>query len=347
VLMLGHGLLRAYRAWAPDDRAPAGPEGPALPAAPAARVGRVPSDPAPEPRPFVPQKARARQMLRVYAAAGVLAAAFVWSYFSVIVELVRDWSTDENFSHGFLIAPLALYFVWKRRSELRGLPVRPSAVGLLVIAASLALLVAGRLGVERFVTRISMLGVVGGTVVFLLGWDYLRVVRFPLAFLILMIPWPALIFNQIAFPLQIIASRLGEVLIRLWGIPVLREGNLITLANTQLEVAEACSGIRSLVSLVTLAVVYGYFKNDRTLVRVLLALAMIPIAVVVNGIRVAGTGVASHYYGAEVATAFFHTFSGWLLFVLATVLLTGVERAASRLLSDRRRARPRAAAGRG
>jgi exosortase len=163
-------------------------------------------------------------------------------------------------------------------------------------------------------------------VLFLLGWNHLRILFFPIAFLLLMVPIPAIIFNQIAFPLQLIASRFGEVVVRLFDIPVLREGNVITLANTQLEVAEACSGIRSLISLLTLGIVYGYFMDRRTWVRVIVALATVPVAIVANGLRVAGTGVAAHYYGPEAAQGFFHTFSGWIVFLAAFVMLFVVQR---------------------
>jgi exosortase len=138
-----------------------------------------------------------------------------------------------------------------------------------------------------------------------------------LTFLLLMIPIPAIIFNQVAFPLQLLASRFGEAALQACDIPVLREGNVIVLANTTLEVAEACSGIRSLVSLLTLGIVYGYFADRRSWMRIVIALATVPIAIVANGLRVAGTGIAAHYYGPEAAHGFFHTFSGWLVFAFA------------------------------
>ncbi len=165
-----------------------------------------------------------------------------------------------------------------------------------------------------------------GVVLFLAGTAHLRILTFPLAFLLLAIPIPAILFNQIAFPLQLIASRLGEGLVSSFGVPVLREGNVIVLASTTLEVAEACSGIRSLVSLLTLGIVFGYFADRRTSARVLLALSTIPLAIAANGIRVAGTGIAAHYLGPAAAEGFFHSFSGWLVFVTAFLMLVAVER---------------------
>jgi exosortase len=248
-------------------------------------------------------------------------AAFVLCYWTVIAKLVHDWAHDDNYSHGFLIGPLALYFVWERRARLAA--VRPQAnwFGLVVVVASLGMLIAGTLGAELFVSRVSIVFLIAGTVLFTAGVDALRILAFPIAFLFLMVPPPAIIFNQIAFPLQLLASRFGEATLQVLSIPVLREGNLITLANTTLEVAEACSGIRSLISLLTLGIVYGYFVDPRLSVRTIIALSAVPIAIVANGLRVAGTGVAAHYYGAEAAEGFFHTFSGWVVFIVAFVLM--------------------------
>jgi exosortase len=210
--------------------------------------------------------------------------------------------------------------------------LRPAWAGLLIVAGSLLVLTAGVLGAELFLSRVAMLGTLAGTIVFLLGWPHLKVLAFPLAFLLLMIPMPAIVFNQIAFPLQLIASSVGAQALSTWGIPVLREGNLIVLANTTLEVAEACSGIRSLISLLTLGILYGYFTDPRGSMRVGIALATVPVAVAANGLRVAGTGIAAHYYGAEAATGFFHTFSGWLVFVASFVMLFAIARVLSWLV---------------
>jgi len=264
--------------------------------------------------------------LGLWASIALSVAAFAFLYRAVIAKLVYDWINDGNYSHGFLIVPVAAYLVWERRKKLTATPIAPSIFGLVLLAGSLATLTAGILGAELFLSRVSMIGVVAGTVLFTTGWRYLRVLMFPLAFLLLMIPIPAIIFNEIAFPLQLLASRGAEVTLSTAHIPVLREGNIIVLANTTLEVAEACSGIRSLISLVTLAIIYGYFTDDRIWARVALTLAAVPVAVAANAARVAGTGVAAHYYGPEAAEGFFHTFSGWILFVVAFVMLFAIQK---------------------
>lgn len=267
-------------------------------------------------------------MNRLKIAAGVLVAAGVAVlYRDVIVKLVTAWSTDDNYSHGFFIVPLAAYFVWERRRELLDTPVRGSAVGLIVVAGSMLVLVAGVLGSELFLTRISLLGTLAGSVLFMLGWAHLRKLAFPLSFLVLMVPLPAIVFNQIAFPLQLLASRAGESVLNTANIPVLREGNVLILATTSLEVAEACSGIRSLVSLLTLGIVFGYFADPRIWVRTAIAASTIPVAIVSNGIRVAGTGIAAHHFGPSAAEGFFHEFSGWVVFIVAFGLMLGIQRA--------------------
>lgn len=260
------------------------------------------------------------------AALGLLAVSFVALYWHVIQKLVSDWATDDNYSHGFFIVPLAVYFAWRRRAALAALPVRPSWLGVPVMLGSIGVLLAGLLGAELFLSRISMIGVFVGAILFVLGWRHLGELAFPLAFLLLMIPLPAIVFNQVAFPLQLLASQAGELVLTTLRIPVLREGNVMILANTTLEVAEACSGIRSLVSLLTLGIVYGYFIDPRVTFRVLLAVATVPVAILMNALRVAGTGVAAHYYGVEAAEGFFHTFSGLLVFGAAFALLSAVAK---------------------
>jgi len=264
--------------------------------------------------------------VRRLATAAIVAVAFLLLYLHVVVKLVHDWATDDNYSHGFFIVPLAAYLAWERRDRLAALERRPSNVGLAVVIASLGVMVAGTIGAELFLTRISMIGVCGGAVLFLAGRQHFRVLLFPLLFLLLMVPIPAIVFTRIALPLQLLASRFGTTVMSAAGVPVLREGNVLVLSNTTLEVAEACSGIRSLISLLTLGIVLGYFTDRRSWARVTIALMTIPIAIVTNGLRVAGTGIAARYYGAAAAEGFFHSFSGWLLFIAALGLLTAVQR---------------------
>jgi exosortase len=257
----------------------------------------------------------------------ILAATFLLLYWPVMTDLVWNWSRDSNYSHAFLVLPVSAYLAWERRRELSSAERRPSMLGLVVICASLAALLVGTAGVEFFLMRISVIGVATGIVIFLAGWQWLRILLFPLAFTLLMIPIPPVLFYQIAFPLQLLSTRFGVAILDLARIPVLREGNVIALAHTTLEVTEACSGIRSLLSLFTLAVLYGYFTTPYRSARVAIAILSVPIAIVANGLRVAGTGLAAQYIGPAAATGFFHEFSGWTVFMTSCAMLIGVSTA--------------------
>jgi exosortase len=263
---------------------------------------------------------------RTGAAVAAVAVAILLLYWGTLSSLVRHWASDDDFSHGFFVIPIAAYFLWQRRDAFRRTSPQPSAFGAVLVAVSLLVFIAGRFGAELFLTRVSLIGVLAGTVLFLCGWQYLRIAAFPVAFLLLMIPLPAIIFNQITFPLQGVAARAGEAVIAAAGVPVLREGNILHVPGRALEVAEACSGIRSLTSLLMLAIVLGYFTERRTGGRVLIALAAVPIAILANAGRVAGTGLAAYWIGPAAADGFFHTFSGWLVFLVAFVGLLALQR---------------------
>ncbi len=249
-----------------------------------------------------------------------------WVYSSILWRLSLQWSHDPNFSHGFLVPLFSLFVLYQDRSRWQSLCPRPSWWGLAVLVLGLGVLVIGVLGSELFLSRSSLLLILAGLVILLLGWPFMRAVLFPWALLLLMIPIPNLIFNQITFPLQLLASNIASAVLPLLGVPVLREGNLIVLPAMALEVAEACSGIRSLLSLVTLAVIYGYFMETRAYVRVLLALCAIPIAVAANSFRIVGTGLLVQNWDPERALGFFHTFSGWVIFMASLVMLLAVHR---------------------
>jgi exosortase len=263
---------------------------------------------------------------RSVVASALVCLAILGVYLPVLSSLVRQWASDENYSHGFIIVPFALYFAWQKRRALAAAPVAPGIGGLAVVVASLFVLLAGLAGAELFLTRISLIGVIGGAIWFLWGRQHLRLLAFPVLLLVLMVPLPAIIFNQIAFPLQLLASRAGEAALTLGGVPVLREGNVLELATTKLEVAQACSGIRSLISLLTLGILLGKLSEQPLTLRILLAVLTVPVAIAANAARVAGTGFAANWIGPEAAEGFFHTFSGWLVFVAAFALLLATQR---------------------
>ena len=272
------------------------------------------------------------------AALALVSAALLAVYLPILTSLVRQWASDDNYSHGFVVVPFALLFAWRSRRALAAAEPRPSVLGAGLAAASIVVFLAGQLAAELFLMRVSLIGFLSGTILFLWGPRHLRELAFPLALLLLAIPLPALVLNQIAFPLQLLASRAGEAVVSAAGVPVLREGNILILPETRLEVVEACSGLRSLASLLTLALILGKLAEPRTWARVALAVFIIPAAILANAARVAGTGLAAAWVGPQAAEGFLHTFSGWLVFVVAFAALLGF----ARLL---RRVRPPAGPG--
>jgi exosortase len=252
----------------------------------------------------------------------LLAAVIGVLYADTLAKMVGQWWNDPNFSHGFFVPLFSLYVVWQSRERLRALKPRPALIaGLVVIAFSLATLVVGTLGAELFLCRVSFILLLGGLIVYFGGWKYFRALLFPWVCLFLMVPIPVLVFNAVTFPLQLLASKIATGMLSILGVPVLREGNVIRIPAMPLEVAEACSGIRSLVSLTTLAVIYGYFLESNISRRVLLLLAAIPIAVLANGLRITGTGLVAQYWDPAKAQGFFHEFSGWVIFLISLGML--------------------------
>ncbi len=263
-----------------------------------------------------------RSEYRVYGLIGlVLAAQVVWLYWPVLKALAVQWYDDPDYSHGFLVPLISAYFVWERREKLLALPVVPSLWGIGVLGFGLIMLLIGSVGVELYTQRTSLIMVLAGLVLLVLGREFLRVLVFPFVFLLFMVPLPAIVVNAVSFPLQMFAAKTAAFCLFNLGIPVLREGNVIMLASTTLEVAEACSGIRSLQALLALGTVYAYFTQTVMWKRWALVLLSIPIAIAANAFRVSGTGVLAHYFGIEAAEGFYHTFSGWLIFVVAFALL--------------------------
>jgi len=244
-----------------------------------------------------------------------------WVYLPVVSRLMAQWWHDPNFSHGFFVPAFSAYVVWSQRQWLAKLVAQPSWAGLAILAVAMMVLIVGSLGAELFLARFSLLLTLAALIILFLGWKYMRAMLFPWAFLLLMIPVPNILFNQITFPLQLLASKVASTVLPGLGVPVFCEGNVIQLPAMALEVSEACSGIRSLLSLVTLAIIYGYLLERRIAVRVALALCAIPIAVMANSTRIVGTGLLVQYWDPEKAEGFFHAFSGWLILIVSLSLL--------------------------
>ena len=254
--------------------------------------------------------------------AGVLAL-----YGEVVARLVQHWWTVPDYSHGLVVAPLAAWLVWRRRDQLTSTPRSPCGAGLLVMAGGIMLLVVGTLGAELFLTRVSLLMYAAGAVLFLVGRRQLRMLAFPLALFLLTIPIPAIIVSRFTLSLQLTASALTEALLTAVGIPVLREGNVLMLSSATLQVADACSGIRSLMALLTLGVIVARSGSRRWPGRALVIASTFPIAVVVNAARVTTSAIGVHLYGKAAVEGLAHDMVGWLAFCGALGLLTLCARA--------------------
>jgi exosortase len=274
-------------------------------------------------------------------------AAIVWiavplavCYASVLQRLVFQWWNDPDMGHGFFVPLVAGYIVWQRRAELLATEARPTWWGLvLVVWGGLQLLI-GTLGVELFTARTALVITLIGAVWTVGGPPVVRKLAFPLFLLFFMVPIPTVVYNSLTFPLQILATRIAAAGLLAIGIPVMREGNILDLPNQQLSVVEACSGIRSLLSLTFLSLVYGYFFEKRVWLRVVLFLATIPVALTANAGRVMVTGILSEIR-SDLAEGFFHESTGMVIFLSAGVILFLLHRAilfSIRLARRRRRA---------
>jgi len=254
------------------------------------------------------------------AAAGLLVLLVVL-YRSVLPSWIDDLWVDPNYSHGLLVPFVSGWLIWERRSVLAAVAPHPAWSALLLIGAAVGLLLAGLLAAELFTTRVSLVVLLTGLVGFVYGYGHVRVLALPLAFLVFTVPLPALVFNAIAFPLQLLASQLAVTTLQAVDIPALREGNVIVLPNGSLEVVEACSGLRSLMSLTATSVLVAVVLLRTNLLRLVLVGLSVPIAVLMNAVRVSGTGMLAYHFGNQVAEGFFHTFSGWVVFLGALALL--------------------------
>ena len=278
----------------------------------------------------------------------LIAAALAFLFANVLVKLGFDWWTDENYSHGLLVPFVIGFIVWSEFDLLKKSLETPRVwFGLAIVLVALFLLLAGTLGAELFIQRISLVVILIGIVVYFFGAKILQLLVVPCLLLLFSIPIPQIIFNKIAFPLQIYASQIAVWGIRLFAIPTVRKGNVFEIlpqgasATISLEVVEACSGIRSLMTLVSLALILAYFTREKNhnpndgwknyfksfdfWRTVILMLSAIPIAVLTNSFRVTMTGVATYYYGKKALTDFWHDLSGWLVYLAALILLIGIN----------------------
>ena len=257
-------------------------------------------------------------------------------YAPILTALVSQWNNDADMGHGFFVPVIAGFIAWQKRDQIADKAAKPNWWGLAIMVWAGFQLYIATLGAELFLTRTSFIFSIIGAVLLLGGTQYLRIFSFPLFLLFFMVPIPAIIYNQLTFPLQIFASRVAETTIDLLQIPVIREGNVLILPQQTLDVVEACSGIRSLLTLTFLSLVYGYFFEKRSWVRMVLFLSTIPIAIAANAGRVAFTGVISQFK-PELAEGWFHEAQGWVIFMIGLTILVAFHQLIIRTVNVIRR----------
>jgi exosortase len=252
--------------------------------------------------------------------------ALAIAYAGTIQSMVADWMTDDNASHGFFVPLVSGYLIWLQKSDLSEAKVEPANTGFTVALAAVTMLILGDIASERYVTRLSILVALAGCILFWLGRGVLRRLLAPLCYLLFMIPLPAIVLNAVTMPLKLLVSAISVSTLRLLGIPVLREGSIIMLPNISLEVVEACSGLRSLESLLAFAAAYALIFQKSAAGRTLLIAAAVPIAIFANIVRVVVTGLLARGMGASAAEGFFHESAGIAVFILALAMLAGLHR---------------------
>lgn len=252
-------------------------------------------------------------------------ALLILCYAPILYRMVSQWANDEDMGHGFFVPLMAGFIVWQRRHTLAALPKKPNGWGLVVVIFAACQALAATLGAELFTARLAFVFAVWGCVLYLGGTRWVRALLFPLLLLFFMIPIPQIIYARLTLSLQMLASQLAEVMIGWMGIPVIRTGNLLELPSQTLNIVDACSGIRSLLSLSFLSLVYAYFTDKRVWMRWALLAATVPIAIGANAIRVALTGLLSEV-NTELAHGLFHEVEGYIVFVVALAALLGTHR---------------------
>lgn len=260
-----------------------------------------------------------------FLAFGVVFLALFLLYLPFFKTLVEAWESNADYSHGYFIPCISLFMVYSLRDRLRSEVPGCSLWGVPLLILGLALLLAGKIGSEFFLQRCSFLVCLTGILLFLAGRRIFAILAFPVAYLLFMIPLPAIIWNKLAFPLQLLGSAITEQLVRLLGIPIFREGNVLHLVETTLEVVAACSGLRSLVTMFALSALLVFFANMPRWKKCLLFFSAAPVAIVANILRLTGTALLASKYGGAVAQGFLHDFSGMVVFAIGLALLFGVH----------------------
>jgi exosortase len=259
----------------------------------------------------------------------LLFATFILAYFPVWKRLVLTWYRSDDYSHGFFIIPLCFYIIWRKKEILAEIPIKPSLWGLALAIFSLLLYLFAHFAEIMTLTSFSMVLLLAGMVIYFYGFLMVKELLFPLFLLLFMIPVPAQIYAKLTIPLQLFVSKVSVGISSLLGLPIYREGNVIHLHDRTLQVVQACSGLRSMISLLTLCAIFSYFTLKSNLLRSILFLSGIPAAILVNIIRVLLLVFAFHYFNYDLTTGTTHTLFGMIIFILALIFIFVMKRVLS------------------
>lgn len=275
----------------------------------------------------------------VWAAVVCAAIVLLAMYADGLERMVGQWSGKAEYSYGYLVPFISLFLIWQRADVLRRIPFRGSWAGLGIVAVGMLLLIVGKLSVLYSLIQYSFLVVLAGCVLAMVGWRAFRILSVPLFVLAFMIPLPDFIYGGLSEHLQLLSSRLGVQFLEAMGVSVFLHGNVIDLGTYKLQVEEACNGLRYLFPLVTFGFVTAYFFKAPLWKRAVIFLSTVPIAVLMNSVRIAVIGVMVDRWGLAMAEGFLHQFEGWVVFMICLALLLGEMWLLTRVGGDPRRLR--------
>jgi len=264
-----------------------------------------------------------------YILISILLIIFCAIFLPVFISLVKFWTNSEDYSHGFFILPLSLYIIWQKKDTLKKIPVQPSNWGLFIIIFFLLVFIIARTGEIATLSPICMILIIIGIIVYFYGFLICKELFFPLFFLFFMIPVPSQIYSALTIPLQLFVTKATVFIAGLMGIPIYREGNVIHFSNHTMQVVQACSGLRSMVSLLALGAIFGYFFLRSNMLRGILFVAGVPISIIVNILRVFLMVIAYHYFRYNLTADSIHTIFGIIIFIMALIIIAATQRGLS------------------
>ena len=262
-----------------------------------------------------------------YILISILLIIFCAIFLPVFISLVKFWTNSEDYSHGFFILPLSLYIIWQKKDTLKKIPVQPSNWGLFIIIFFLLVFIIARVGEIATLSPICMISIFIGIIIYFYGFLIFKELSFPLLFLFFMIPVPSQIYSALTIPLQLFVTKATVFIVSLLRVPIYREGNVIHLADHTMQVVQACSGLRSMMSLLVLGAVFGYFTLASNTLRFVLFVTTVPVSIIVNIFRVFLMVTAYHYFGYDLTADSIHTTFGMIIFIIALIIIaatTGV-----------------------